>query len=454
MAYKILNGIRIIDLTMVYAGPVATKIMAELGAEVIKIESSQRSDVFTRANVYPENKPDGEPWNRGSFFHSLNAGKRAISLNLGTDKGREIFRRLVKISDAVTENFSPRVMQNWGLDYEELKKINPRIVMVSISGLGNTGPLKNYSMYVPGMEGMSGLTYVTGYPDQPPLISGNAYGDWVTGNNAAMALITALYHQKATGQGQYVDVSGREATICHLGDIVMDYTLNKQDRTRTGNRHPQFAPHGCYRCKGEDEWVAIGVENGEQWKRFKQTVGNPDLQNMKYSSTRARRENQTELDRLIEEWTIQKDKFEIMQILQKARVPAGALLNMKEINLNPQLKKRGFFKLIDHGKTIGQRPIPSQLPAKFRGLKEFPLKRAPHFAEDTKYILGSLLKMSGEDIKLLEKDNIINAIPTFPSGRPTRLDLIEKQQAGFVDPEYLRNLQKHFGVEIGQSVEK
>jgi crotonobetainyl-CoA:carnitine CoA-transferase CaiB-like acyl-CoA transferase len=454
MAYKILNGIRIIDLTMVYAGPVATKIMAELGAEVIKIESSQRSDVFTRANVYPENKPDGEHWNRGSFFHSLNAGKRAISLNLGTDKGRGIFRQLVKISDVVIENFSPRVMQNWGLDYEELKIINPRIVMVSISGLGNTGPLKNYSMYVPGMEGMSGLTYVTGYPDQPPLLSGNAYGDWVTGTNAAMALITALYHQKATGQGQYVDISGREATICHIGDVVMDYTLNKHDRTRTGNMHPQFAPHGCYRCKGEDEWVAIGVENAEQWNRFKKTVGNPDLQNMKYSSTRARRENQTELDRLIEEWTIQKDKFEIMQILQKARVPAGALLNMKEINLNPQLKNRGFFKLIDHGKTIGQRPIPRQLPAKFRGLKEFPLKRAPYFNEDTEYILGSLLKLSGEDIQLLEKDNIIGSLPTFPSGRPTRVDLIEKQQAGCVDPEYLPHLQKHFGVEIGQSVEK
>jgi crotonobetainyl-CoA:carnitine CoA-transferase CaiB-like acyl-CoA transferase len=449
MAYKILSGIRIIDLTMVYAGPVATKIMAELGAEVIKIESAQRADVFTRANVYPENRPGTEPWNQGSFFHSLNLGKRAISLNLGIETGRDIFKRLVKISDVVIENFSPRVMENWGLNYEQLKKINPRIVMVSISGLGHTGPLKNYSMYVPGMEGMSGLTYTTGYPDQPPLLSGNAYGDWVTGANAAMALITALFHQKTTGEGQYVDVSGREATICHVGDLIMDYTINQQNRTRTGNQHPRFAPHGCYRCKGEDEWIAIAVENGEQWRRFLKVIANPELKNKRFSSMQARLENLTELDRIIEEWTLSKDKFDLMKILQKSRIPAGALLNMKEINLNPHLKTRGFFKVIDHGKAIGQRPIPNQLPAKFQGFEECSLKRAPHFSEDTEYILSSLLKMTEEDIRKLENDNIIGASPTFPKGKPTRIDLIEKQQAGFVDPDYLQQLKNHFGVDIG-----
>ena len=450
MAYKVLNGIRILDLTMVFAGPVAAKIMAELGAEVIKIESRQRADVFTRANIYPENVPGNDPWNRGCLFHSLNVGKRGISLNLGTEKGREIFKRLAKKSNAVIENFSPRVMENWRLDYEQIRKVNPRIIMVSISGLGHFGPLRDYSMYVPGMEGMSGITHNTGYPDEPPLLSGYAYGDWVAGANAAMALMTALFHQKTTGKGQYIDISGREAAICHIGDIVMDYTLNKRDRKRMGNKHLQYAPHGCYRCRGDDEWVAIGIETESQWRRFVQVIGKPELlKNEAFASMQKRMKNQSELDRLIEEWTRRRDKFEIMETLQKLRIPAGAVLNMKEVNLNSHLKKRGFFQLIDHGKRIGRRPIPSQIPAKFHGCRKGVLKRAPHFGEDTEYILGSLLGMSRQDMRKLENEEIIGKSPVFPPGRPTRLDLLERQQAGSMDPNYLNELSTHYGIRIG-----
>ncbi len=450
MAYKVLDGIRIIDLTMVFAGPVATKIMAELGAEVIKIESGQRADVFTRANVYPENKPGDDPWNRGCLFHSLNMGKKAISLNLASEKGRQIFKQLVKISDAVIESFSPRVMTNWGLDYEQLKKVNPRIIMVSISGLGHSGPLKDFYMYVPGMEGMSGLMYVTGYPDEPPLLSGFAYGDWVAGANAAMALITALFHQKATGEGQYVDISGREANICHLGDVVMDYILNKRDRGRMGNRHLRCAPHGCYRCKGGDEWVAIAVETDSQWKRFVRAIDQPEaLKRRMFASRQGRLDNQAELDSLIEQWTIRQEKVAIMETLQKLRIPAGAVLNMKEVNLNPHLKKRGFFQLVDHGEGIGKRPLPSQIPVKFRGVKKFDLTRAPRFGEHTDCILGSLLGMSARALKRLEKEGVIARTPAFPPGRPTRLDLLEKQQAGSIDPGYLTELTKHYKVPIG-----
>jgi crotonobetainyl-CoA:carnitine CoA-transferase CaiB-like acyl-CoA transferase len=450
MAHKLLNGIRILDLTMVFAGPVATKILAELGAEVIKIESRQRADVFTRANVYPENEPGKDPWNRGCLFHSLNAGKRGISLNLGTEKGRAIFKRLAKKSDAVIENFSPRVMENWGLNYERIRKVNPRLIMVSISGLGHYGPLRDYYMYVPGMEGMSGITHNTGFPDEPPLLSGCAYGDWVAGASAAMALITALFHQTATGKGQYIDISGREAAICHIGDIVMDYALNKRDRTRIGNKHPRCAPQGCYRCKGDDEWIAIGIETDSQWKRFARAMERPELiKNRAFASMQNRLENQSELDRLIEEWTSQRDKFEIMETFQKLRIPAGAVLNMKEVNLNPHLQKRGFFQLVDHGKGIGKRPIPSQIPAKFHGYKKGNLKRAPHFGEDTEYVLGSLLGISGQDIQKLENEEVIGKLPVFPPGRPTRLDLLERQQAGSIDPNYLNELKKHYGVAVG-----
>jgi crotonobetainyl-CoA:carnitine CoA-transferase CaiB-like acyl-CoA transferase len=231
----------------------------------------------------------------------------------------------------------------------------------------------------------------------------------------------------------------------------MDYTLNKQDRARSGNSHPQLAPHGCFRCQGDDNWIAICVGNEMQWKRFLKVVRKPELKDKKFAFMQSRLENQSELDRLIEEWTVQQDKFDLMRVLQKSRIPAGALLSMKEVNLSPQLKQRGYFSLIDHGNGIGKRPIPTQIPARFQGFNEFTPKRAPHFSEDTGYVLGSLLGMSEQDIRRLENDKITSSLPTFPSGRPTRLDLIEKQQAAAFDPNYLQELNKHFGTDIGSA---
>ena len=190
----------------------------------------------------PKISPDQEHWNRGSIFHSLNAGKLGITLNLGHEKGRDIFKNLVKISDVVMENYSPRVMENWGLGYDELKKINPEIVMASMSGLVSTRPLHNYFMYVSGMEGMSGLTHLTGYPAEPPMLSGFSYGDWTLGGTAAASILIALFHRKRSGKGQFVDIAGREALISHIGNIIMDFTLNHREHSRVGNYHPYLAP--------------------------------------------------------------------------------------------------------------------------------------------------------------------------------------------------------------------
>ncbi len=451
MGYKLLEGIRVLDLTMVYAGPMATKMLAELGAEIIKIESSVRADVFTRANIYPENEPGEDSWNRGCLFHSMNAGKRGISLNLGSEEGRDLFRRLVRISDVVIENFSPRVMDNWGLSYQELANIRPDIVMVSISGLGHYGPLRNFYMYVPGMEGMSGLTYNTGYPDKPPLQSGYAYGDWVTGVNAAAALLVALYHRKMTGQGQYIDVSGREAASCHIGDILMDYTLNGRDRTRAGNRHFSAAPHGCYRCKGEDNWVNIAVEDEEQWQKFCKVLGCPVWsRSKKFAVAQNRWQNQEELDQLIEQWTSQHDHYDVMHRLQQAGVPAGAVLNMKELYLDPHLVERNFFQVTDHGEGIGKRPLASHVPAKLTGIERSAQKRAPRFGQDNQYVFGELLGIPEDKLKKFEEEKVIGGIPAFPPGKPTRTNLIEKQQAGWLDPDYLDEIKRVYGRDIGK----
>lgn len=445
MPYKILDGIRIIDLTMVFAGPVCSKIFAEMGAEVIKIESVQRADTFTRANVYPDNVPGDDPWNQGSNFHTLNAGKYGISLNLGDERGRDIFKQLVRISNVVVENFSPRVMDHWGLGYEELKKIKPDIIMVSMSGLGHYGPLRDSYMYVPGMEGMGGLTYITGRPDDPPLLTGHAYGDWVTGVNAAAALITALFYHRKTGKGQYVDLSGREAVTCHVGDVIMDDTMNKRDPERTGNSDPLMAPHGCYRCKGDDKWVNIAVENEEQWQLFCSAASHPEwFHDSRFADISKRKENEVALDRLVEEWTIHFDHTEVMFLLQKSGIPCGSVLDMREVNLDPHLHSRGYFYVVDHGQGIGQRPIGSQMPAKFQGMEPFTPKRAPRFAEDDKYVFGSLLKLPEEEMDALAQEKIIGGPPSFTRGRPTRLELIEGQGSGWIDPEYKNRLQKRY----------
>jgi crotonobetainyl-CoA:carnitine CoA-transferase CaiB-like acyl-CoA transferase len=451
MSYNLLNGIRVLDLTMVFAGPVSTRILADMGAEVIKIESVQRSDVFTRANVFPENIPGEKSWDRGCIFHTLNAGKRGISLNLGNEKGRDLFKRLVKLSDVVIENYSPRVMDNWNLGYQELTKIKPDIIMVSMSGLGHYGPLKDFYMYVPGMEGMSGLTFNTGYPDKEPLLSGHAYGDWVTGVNAAAALMAALYYRQKTGKGQYVDVSGREAVACHIGEIVMEYTLNKRERTRTGNRDVS-AIQGCYRCQGDDRWVNITIENDGQWQNFLQTMGNPAwAQEERFKTMSDRRNHQEALDRLIEDWTLQHGHIEVMQILQAAHIPVGAVLDMKEINLNPHLSQRGFFQLIDHGEGVGKRPILRQMPAKFNAIQSSPNIRAPRFARDNQYVYGSLLGLSKEDIEELEREGVLGTLPTFPPGRPMRTALVENQESGWFDSGYLAELSKLYGDDIGNT---
>ncbi len=445
MPYRILEGIRIIDLTMVFAGPVCSKIFAEMGAEVIKIESVQRTDTFTRANVYPDNIPGEDPWNQGSNFHALNAGKYGISLNLGNEQGRDIFKRLVRISNVVVENFSPRVMDHWGLSYDELKKIKPDIVMVSMSGLGHYGPLKDSYMYVPGMEGMSGLTHVTGEPDEPPLLTGHAYGDWVTGVNAAAALITALFFHQKTGKGQYVDLAGREAVACHVGDVIMDYTINKRNPERNGNRDSLMVPHGCYRCKGEDEWVNIAVENEQQWRSFCRAVDHTEwADDSRFADINQRKANEKALDILVEEWTLRFNHGEVMSLLQQAGIPCGSVLDMREINLDPHLHSRGYFYVIDHGQGTGERPIGSQMPVKFQGLQPFTPKRAPRFAEDDKYVFGSLLMMSDEEMAALAREKIIGGPPSFTKGRPTRLDLIRGQDSGYIDPEYKNRIQKKY----------
>ena len=446
MAKLPLEGLRIADLTRAYAGTQCTRAWADMGAEVIKIEAVQRIDMPCRRLVYPENDPGEEPWNRGGYFHWLNVGKYGITLDMNNPKGIEIFKRLVKISDVVTENFSPRVMRNWGLDYESLKEIKSDIIMVSMSGFGQTGPHGDRAAYALVMESAGGLPSITGQAGGSPIVMGTGYGDWALGMTGAAAMLVALHYRHRTGHGQHIDVAGREAILCHIGEAMMDYTMNRRVWGPTGNRHSSMAPHGCYRCKGEDEWIAIAIGTDEEWESFCKAIGDPPwTKEERFSSALSRWQNQDELDKLIEEWTKEHDHYEAMQILQQAGVAAGAALNAKEILFDPHLKERGLFDLIEHPAVGEKRPCPRQMTVEFSESKRVsPPRPAPLLGQHNEYVLGELLGMSKEEIAQLEEEQIIGNTPLkFPQAQKERglnIPLMEKAGVCRTDPNYIEEL--------------
>ena len=411
-----LQGVRIIDACIYWAGPMATALLADLGAEVIKIESIQRLDYLRLLGGWPS--PDGYEWS--AVFNGTNRNKYGITLNLNHPKGRDIFKRLVEVGDIVAENFSPRVMENWGLSYEELTKINPRLIMLSMPGFGTTGPWRNYVTFGPNVEMVSGMPTISGYQGGQPMMTGYI-ADPAAGLTGAVALMAALQHRHRTGQGQYIDLSQIEAVTSFMAGPIMDYTMNRRLQPRRGNRHPSLAPYGVYCCKGKDEWVTITVSSDEEWARFCDATGNPHwAQDPRFSDTLSRYKNHDELDKLIEHWTSQRDKYEVMRILQQARVASGAVLPYSEVLTDAHMEKRGFFEVVTRPVT-GTHPYPG-FPAK---LSETPVsirRPAPTLGQDNEYILKKLLGMTKKEIKKLAEEEIIG---TKPQGWPFSMEVEE-----------------------------
>jgi len=404
----IFQGIRVIDLSMGWAGPLATRLLGEMGAEIIKVESCQRPDWWRGGLRRPET-PQDKPYENSPHFNSANLGKYGITLDLATPEGIDIFKRLVKIGDIVIENYTPRVMKNLGLDYPVLSGINPSLIMISLPLFGTTGPWCNYTAYGQTTECLCGTGSVTGYTDGPPRLQSMGY-DPVSALYANTAILMALHHRLSTGEGQFIDLSQVESDINLVGGTVMDYSMNKRPQSKIGNRHPSMAPHGCYRCKGEDSWIAIAVSNDREWENFCTAIGNPPwTKESRFSDSLSRWKDQDGLDILVEQWTSQYDHYEAMQILQKAGVPAGAVLPGEELLSDPHLQERGFFQEITRA-HVGTHPYPglvirlSETPGAIRG-------PAPCLGEHNEYILNGLLGISHEDIEKLEQKKIIGIEP-------------------------------------------
>ncbi|MGP8081195.1 MAG: CaiB/BaiF CoA transferase family protein [Dehalococcoidales bacterium] len=399
MVASSLKGIRIIALTWVWAGPWMGAVLADMGAEVIKIETRERLDV--QRVVKLGNTEQGINHNQ---FNFTNRGVKGCTLNLKQPDGIEILKKLVKISDVVITNFAPRVMLGWGLGYAALKEVKPDIILVSLPGFGSTGPDKDYVSYASTIEAAGGLNASFGYPGEGPVLSGPYPGDPIGSMYGVVGTLTALNYRKKTGKGQYVDIAQSEGVTTLIPEVIMEYIMNGRIRPRMGNRDDIMAPHGCYPCKGDDKWVAIAVSTDEKWRALCRVMGNPDWSmDEKFSDQFSRWQNQDELNKLIAGWTKDFTHYEVMHKLQNVGVAAGVCLNVPELIEDPHIKKRGVFIEQNHpeaGKTIVYRtPWRSALTAKN--------PPAPCLGEHNGYVFKTLLGMSDSEISKLTKENVI-----------------------------------------------
>jgi benzylsuccinate CoA-transferase BbsF subunit len=401
MSSSFLKDVRISALTHVWAGPWMGAVLADMGAEVIKIESNQKLDTMRCMPEYAGGKADV---NRAGGFITYNRGVKSCTLNLKQLKGVEIFKKLVKISDVVIENFSPRVMTDFGLSYAMLKEVKPDIIMVSVPGFGGTGPDKDYISYASTVEAVGGLNASFGYPGREPAIASIYPADPTGGMYGALCVCSAVYFHHKTGKGQHIDIAQSEAITTLIPEVVMEYVMNGRIRPRMGNRDEIMAPHGCYPCKGEDKWVAIAVGTDEEWGALCRVMGNPEWsKDERFSDQFSRWQNQNELDKLIADWTKDFTHYEVMHRLQSAGVAAGPSFNMEELMNNPQVKERGVIFEQNHpeaGKTLVYRsPWTSSLTATN--------PPAPCLGEHNSYVFKELLGMSDKEIAKLIDEKVI-----------------------------------------------
>jgi len=399
-----LAGVRVADFTWVWAGPYCTMHLAHLGAEVIKIESQGRMDVTRRLPLYPAGMKGGV--NRSGLFNQWSLGKKSLLINFDKPAGIALVKELIKKSDVVVENFATGVMERLGLNYDELKKIKPDIIVASISGYGHTGPQREYMGYGPAMAPLSGMSALTGYPDGPPQEVGLSLGDPNGGINAATAICAALAARKRTGQGQCIDVSMWEAMTSLMPEGWMDYAMNGVELPRDGNHDRFMSPHNCFRCKGEDEWVSIACGSDGEWQALSRAIGQPQLAtDTRFRTAKDRKANEAALERTLTEWTLQRDKWEVTRTLQAAGVAAFPSMNSKDLTDDPHLNERGFFARLPHAE-IGVRThtgIPWLLANSPNGVRS----TAPLLGEHTDEVMRSVFGYGDDVIAKLKEEKVL-----------------------------------------------
>lgn len=423
MAKLPLEGIRVLEVTVVWAGPYGAMMLGDLGAEVIRVESINRFAIFTRGVVprptkemvanwgyltsgFPELDPGQRPWNRFAMFNSHARNKLSMTVDLTKPKGKEIFKQLVAKSDVVVENNAAGVMDRLGIGYEDLKRVKSDIIMVSAPGFGSWGPYKKCRGLGQHFEAMAGHALLRGYPDDPSNTTLVFMSDAVAGIYIAFSTVAALHYRNRTGKGQFIDICQVEGVASVLPQAYMDFIMNKRSQGTLGNRDPYMAPQGAYRCRGNDRWIAVSICTEEQWQALCKLMENPDLaSDSRFDSREKRLKNHDELDEKIEEWTSQQDCLELFPVLQKAGIPAGPLMSEADAFADPQLDHRGFFEKVTQ-EDCGTHLYPGMLwkMSETPGAIRLPPCR---LGEHNEYVYKQVLGISNEEYAQLETEGHI-----------------------------------------------
>lgn len=402
MPKKLLQGITVADFSWALVGPITTKILSDYGAQVIRVESTTRP---ARMRIIGPFKDNVRGLNRSGSFNQYNTGKLSTVLNLTHPKGVEIAKRLVAWADIVVESFSGGTMKRMGLGYEELKEAKSDIIMLSTCMMGQTGRYATHPGYGRPLTALAGFSHITGWPDREAAELG-PYTDFIAPRLNVLAILAALDYRRRTGKGQYIDMSQYENSIHFMAPLVLDYIVNRRVAKRTGNRLTYAAPHGAYRCRGEDRWCAIAVFTDEEWKSFCEVIGNPPwTKESKFTTLLARKKNEEELDKLVDEWTINYAAEEVMSMMQAAGVAAGVLETGEDLlERDPQLKHRQYFWELDHPEIGRYRALrPSFVLSK----SQCEVRPAPLLGEHNEYVLKDILGMSDEAIAELVIEGVL-----------------------------------------------
>lgn len=401
-ARKALEGLKVLELTFAWAGPYVGRILADHGAEVVKVESAKYVDTAKGADLADLSFGDNERWTDRSLAYIVaNPGKYHVGMELTDPVGHEVLLDLVRWADVVIENFTPRVLPNLGLSWELFRSVNPSLIMLSATGFGHTGPFHNYGAWGWGMECQSGITFQTGYEGDPdPMMLTPTVPDPLSATTGVAAVLAALEERRRTGEGQWIDLAQYEcATFATLVDTLRAGESGR-DRPRVGNRHAWRAPQGVYPCDGADAWVAVAVETDDQWRRLCELIGNPDLADDEALGTHAGRYAQHDrIDEAIAEWTQSRTKYEAMNALQGGGVPAGAVLHAKDLPVDPQIQAMEYYRAA-WGLEIGLRVWPGP----WWGMQATPgdVERGTSvFGEDNSRVLSGILGYDADKVDAL-----------------------------------------------------
>lgn len=395
MRENVFENIKVVDFGWVLAGPMTVKYLADYGATVVHVESPKRPDLLRVATPY---KDGIAGLNRAGYYAFWAANKFSMALDMMHPDGLEIAKKLVAWADIVADNHRPGMMEKLGLDYEGLTRIKPDIIMIRSSNHGMTGPYALQPGLGNHLNGSAGFVNLVGWPDQDPTSLNIAYTDYLAPHLAAAALVGALDYHRKTGKGQLLDISQFEAGLQFLSPSLLNYSINGIEDKRMGNYCSYAAPHAVYRCKGEDRWCAIVVFNDTEWEAFCNVLGNPQwTKDSKFNTLMGRKDNESELNKLVEDWTINYDAEEVMTLMQAGGVESGIVQNAADLYEDPQFKERAFFWKMEHEELgvfshLGQPSILSATPAK-------PMRPAPCLGEHTENICCGLLGMSAEDFE-------------------------------------------------------